>query len=112
MSSSGDFQLAAAAAGFTLGFGVLTVWKAYRQTKRNKSPLRSAYVYMIWGEILANLIIGILGYLFLHGTLQATYVLTSKFSQSFNLTAIAGRWSSSLSFSVMFLRFNYYYKSS
>ena len=71
-SSSGDFQLAACAAGFTLGFGVLTVWRAYRQTKANRSPLRSAYIYMIWGECAANLLIGILGWLFLDGTLGAT----------------------------------------
>jgi hypothetical protein len=29
---------------------------------------------MIWGEILANLLIGILGWLFLNGVLQAEYV--------------------------------------
>lgn len=71
-STSGDYQLAAAAAGFTLGFGFLTTWKAVKQTQANKSPLQSAYIYMIWGEILANLIIGVLGYLFLHGVLGAT----------------------------------------
>jgi len=29
---------------------------------------------MIWGEILANLLIGILGWLFLNDVLQAEYV--------------------------------------
>lgn len=71
-SSSSDYQLAAAAAGFTLGFGCLTVWKAVRQTTSNKSPLRSVYIYMLWGEIVANLVIGILGWLFLNGVLKAT----------------------------------------
>lgn len=77
-STSGDYQLAAAAAGFTLGFGLLTVWKAVKQTKANKSPLRSAYIYMLWGEILSNLVIGILGWLFLNGVLGATYVTLSS----------------------------------
>ncbi|KAG9963036.1 hypothetical protein KCU61_g4287, partial [Aureobasidium melanogenum] len=74
-TSSGDLQLAAAAAGFTLGFGTLTVWRAVKQTRQNKSPHRSAFVYMIWGEILANLLIGILGWLFLNGVLQADPVV-------------------------------------
>jgi len=64
-----DYQLAALAAGFTLGFGFLTVWEAVKQTRRNQSPLRSAYIYMIWGEILVNFIIGIIGWLFLNGML-------------------------------------------
>ncbi|RMZ73238.1 MFS multidrug transporter [Pyrenophora seminiperda CCB06] len=67
-----DYQLAALAAGFTLGFGFLTVWEAIKQTRRNQSPLRSAYIYMIWGEILVNFIIGIIGWLFLNGKLGPT----------------------------------------
>jgi hypothetical protein len=69
-----DFQLAALAAGFTIGFGFLTVWEAVKQTKRNHSPLRSAYIYMIWGEILVNVIIGIIGWLFLNDKLGPTLV--------------------------------------
>ncbi|KAF1839021.1 hypothetical protein BDW02DRAFT_540403 [Decorospora gaudefroyi] len=64
-----DFQLAALAAGFTIGFGFLTVWEAVKQTRRNHSPLRSAYIFMIWGEILVNVIIGIIGWLFLNDSL-------------------------------------------
>ncbi|KAI4618795.1 hypothetical protein J4E80_005399 [Alternaria sp. BMP 0032] len=67
-----DFQLAALAAGFTIGFGFLTVWEAVKQTRRNHSPLRSAYIYMIWGEILVNVIIGIIGWLFLNDVLGPT----------------------------------------
>ncbi|KAI5198976.1 hypothetical protein AUEXF2481DRAFT_3335 [Aureobasidium subglaciale EXF-2481] len=74
-TSSGDLQLAAAAAGFTLGFGTLTVWRAVKQTKQNKSPHRSVFIYMIWGEILANLLIGILGWLFLNDVLKAEPVV-------------------------------------
>jgi len=61
-----DFQLAALAAGFTIGFGVLTVWEAIKQTRRNRNPLRSVYIYMIWGEVAANIVIAIIGWLFLN----------------------------------------------
>jgi hypothetical protein len=64
-----DYQLAALAAGFTLGFGFLTVWEAVKQTRRNRNPLRSVYIYMLWGEILVNILIGIVGWLFLNGVL-------------------------------------------
>jgi|TARA_R110002003_G_scaffold534_6_gene20225 hypothetical protein len=67
-----DYQLAALAAGFTLGFGVLTTWEAIKQTRRNRNPLRSVYIYMVWGEILVNLIIAIIGWLFLNGVLGPT----------------------------------------
>lgn len=73
MASVQDFQLAAAAAGFTLGFGFLTVWEAIKQTLANRSPLRSVYIYMVWGEIFANLAIGIVGWFFLTGELGPTY---------------------------------------
>ena len=74
MASKSDIQIASVAAGFTFGFGFLTVWEAIKQTQRNRNPLRSAYIYMIWGEIVANLAIGIIGWLFLDGTLGPTYV--------------------------------------
>jgi hypothetical protein len=67
-----DFQLAALAAGFTLGFGFLTVWEAVKQTRRNRNPLRSMYIYMVWGEILVNVLIGIVGWLFLNDALGPT----------------------------------------
>ncbi|KAF1947038.1 hypothetical protein EJ02DRAFT_334813 [Clathrospora elynae] len=71
-TTSQDFQLAAAAAGFSIGFGFLTVWEAVKQTQRNHSPLRSVYIYMIWGEILVNLIISIIAWLFLNDKLGPT----------------------------------------
>lgn len=74
MASKSDIQVASLAAGFTLGFGFLTVWEAIKQTRRNRNPARSAYIYMIWGEIVANLAIGIIGWLFLDGVLGPTYV--------------------------------------
>ncbi|KAK5999746.1 hypothetical protein QM012_005152 [Aureobasidium pullulans] len=65
MSSSGDYQVAACAAGFTMGFGYLTTVRAVHQTRANRNPLRSAYIYMIWGEIIANLVLAILCWLWL-----------------------------------------------
>ncbi|KAH7464001.1 hypothetical protein FOMA001_g17970 [Fusarium oxysporum f. sp. matthiolae] len=70
MSSVTDYKVASMALGFSLGFGFLTVWQAIKQTKRNRNPLRSAYIYMIWGEIAANVGLGILGYLFLNGVIK------------------------------------------
>ncbi|KAF1850929.1 uncharacterized protein K460DRAFT_373064 [Cucurbitaria berberidis CBS 394.84] len=67
-----DYQLAALAAGFTIGFGFLTVWEAVKQTRRNRNPLRSGYIYMVWGEVLANIGIGVIGWLFLNGRLGPT----------------------------------------
>ncbi|KAF2122241.1 hypothetical protein BDV96DRAFT_140645 [Lophiotrema nucula] len=72
MASKSDIQVAALAAGFTIGFGFLTVWEAIKQTRRNRNPLRSAYIYMVWGEILANIVIGIIGWIFLDGILGPT----------------------------------------
>jgi hypothetical protein len=69
-SNVGDFKLASTAAGFTLGFGVLCVWNVIQQTRSVRSPLRSVYIYMVWGEIVANLIIAIIAWLFLDGTLK------------------------------------------
>ena len=73
-STVADLQTAAAAAGFGLGFGFLTTCEAIKQTRANKSPLRSIYIYMVWGEIIANLAIGIIGWLVLTGHLKPTYV--------------------------------------
>ncbi|KAM0260066.1 hypothetical protein ACHAQJ_002990 [Trichoderma viride] len=67
MASTSDIQVASLAAGFTIGFGFLTVWKAIQHTLRNRRPWRSQYIYMVWGEIIANLCIGIIGWVFLDG---------------------------------------------
>ena len=75
MASKTDFQVAALAAGFSLGFGFLTAWEAVKQTRLNKNPLRSTYIYMIWGEIVANVVIAILGWVFLEGIVKPTLQL-------------------------------------
>jgi len=72
MSTTLDNKLAGLAAGFTLGFGVLTVWEAIKQTRSVTSPLRSHYIWMVWGEIISNVAIGIIAWLLLDGTLPAT----------------------------------------
>ncbi|KAK9770987.1 hypothetical protein SCAR479_12336 [Seiridium cardinale] len=72
MASKTDYQVASLAAGFTLGFGFLTVWEALKQTRKNKNPLRSTYIYMLWGEIIANLTIAVIAWLFLDGVLSST----------------------------------------
>ncbi|SPO07010.1 uncharacterized protein DNG_09704 [Cephalotrichum gorgonifer] len=72
MASRTDIQVASLAAGFTIGFGFLTVWTAIQQTRKTRNPARSSYIYMVWGEIVANLAIGIIGWLFLDGTLGPT----------------------------------------
>ncbi|KAK6840468.1 hypothetical protein PG990_007318 [Apiospora arundinis] len=67
-----DYQVASLAAGFSLGFGFLTAWEAIKQTKRNKNPARSIYIYMVWAEIAVNIVIAVLGWLFLDGILKPT----------------------------------------
>lgn len=72
MASTSDIQVASVAAGFTIGFGFLTVWKAIQHTLRNRRPWKSQYIYMVWGEIIANLGIGIIGWVFLDGLIGPT----------------------------------------
>jgi hypothetical protein len=67
MASKSDYQVAGLAAGFSLGFGFLTCWEAIKQTRQNRNPLRSPYIYMLWGEIAANVGIAIIGWLLLDG---------------------------------------------
>ncbi|KAK8087857.1 hypothetical protein PG997_002818 [Apiospora hydei] len=72
MPASDDHVLAALFAGFSIGFGWFTAWAAIQQTRRIKNPLRSAYIYMVWGELVANVPIGVLGWLLLDGVLAPT----------------------------------------
>ncbi|PVH95910.1 hypothetical protein DM02DRAFT_475956, partial [Periconia macrospinosa] len=67
-----DVEISALAAGFSLGFGVLTVWEAIKQTRRNRNPLRSIYLYMVWGEIAASAFLGTMCWLFLKGKVSPT----------------------------------------
>lgn len=70
-ATTSDLIVASLAAGFTLGFGFLTVWEAIQQTRAIRNPRRSAYIFMVWGEILTNITLGVVGYLFINGILPA-----------------------------------------
>ncbi|KAH0606865.1 uncharacterized protein H6S33_003699 [Morchella sextelata] len=70
--SISDIKVSSIAFGFTLGFGFLTTWNAIKQTNRSRNPWKSAYIYMIWGELLANVAITIQAYLYLSGVAQFT----------------------------------------
>ncbi|KAK8055636.1 hypothetical protein PG993_000863 [Apiospora rasikravindrae] len=72
MPASDDHVLAALFAGFSIGFGWFTAWEAIQQTRRIRNPLRSTYIYMVWGEIVSNIPIGVLGWLLLDGILPPT----------------------------------------
>ncbi|KAK8092346.1 uncharacterized protein PG998_014981 [Apiospora kogelbergensis] len=52
VTSKTDYQVASLAAG-------------------TKNPLRSTYIWMLWGEIVANLVLGVLAYLFLNDNIHA-----------------------------------------
>ncbi|EKG10589.1 hypothetical protein MPH_12447 [Macrophomina phaseolina MS6] len=71
-ASATDTKVSSIAFGFALGFGYLTAWDAYKITSRNRNPLRSLFVWMVWAELAANLAIAILAWLFLEGVLPAT----------------------------------------
>ncbi|KPM44484.1 hypothetical protein AK830_g2072 [Neonectria ditissima] len=58
--------------GFTIGFGFLTTWEAIKQTRRNRNPLRSAYIYMLWGEIIANVGITAIGWIWIDEVVKST----------------------------------------
>lgn len=61
----GDWKISGAAAGFSLGFGFLTVWKAIKQTNSIKRPYHSTYVILVWAEIIANIGLGIIAWLYM-----------------------------------------------
>ncbi|KAL7269727.1 hypothetical protein RUND412_007594 [Rhizina undulata] len=65
--SESDLKVASIAFGFFIGFGFLTTWEVIKQTRRARDPLRSLYIWMIWGEVCCNTAIAIQGYLFLGG---------------------------------------------
>lgn len=69
-----DMVIASLAWGFTVGFGWLTTWTALKQTMHiyKEQGLRifhSAYVWMIWLEILVCLIFSIICWLHLRGVI-------------------------------------------
>jgi len=71
--TSTDSKLSCIAFGFTLGFGYLTAWDAWKLTTRHRRPLRSMFIFMVWGEIIVNLAIAIVAWLFLEGVIKPTF---------------------------------------
>jgi hypothetical protein len=47
LTSANDFKLVGLAAGFTLGFGFLTVWNAIKQTAAIEKAYKSFYVILV-----------------------------------------------------------------
>ncbi|KAL1626490.1 hypothetical protein SLS56_006801 [Neofusicoccum ribis] len=70
--SATDTKISSIAFGFALGFGYLTAWDAWKITTKNRNPLRSVFVWMVWGELAVNLAIAILAWLFLEGVIPPT----------------------------------------
>jgi len=62
-----DAKVASFAAGFSVGFGFLTAWAAVKQTRKQRQPWKSVFVWMVWGELVACAGIGIQAYLLLNG---------------------------------------------
>jgi hypothetical protein len=50
-----DTLLANVAGGITLGLAIWTISTAIIRTKACKAPLRSLFIWMIWGDILINI---------------------------------------------------------
>jgi hypothetical protein len=68
-----DQVLAGIVWGFTLGFGVLTAAKAVQQTRdilRRTGPAGNAYIWMVWGTLLANFVGSILVWLCIYGKIK------------------------------------------
>ncbi|KAH8683417.1 hypothetical protein BGZ61DRAFT_358136 [Ilyonectria robusta] len=71
-ASAHDNKVAAMAVGFTIGFGFLTTWEAIKHTRRNRNPLRSAYIYMLWGEIISNVGITVIGWIWIDEVVKSS----------------------------------------
>jgi hypothetical protein len=65
--SQSDLAVSSLAFGFTIGFGFLTAWEAIKQTTRARNPLKSEYIWMVWGEIFFCMAIAVVVYLSLYG---------------------------------------------
>ncbi|KAI5858367.1 hypothetical protein BZA05DRAFT_1148 [Tricharina praecox] len=69
-----DLAISSIAWGFTLGFGFLTTWEAIKQTTRARNPLKSVYIWLVWGEILVCFCIGIIVYMLFSGLYKVSLV--------------------------------------
>ncbi|TGO27157.1 hypothetical protein BPAE_0046g00190 [Botrytis paeoniae] len=70
-TTSADLAIASIAFGWTLGFGWLTAWTAYKQTRRVRqrygiTRVHTPYVVMIWSELAVCLAFAIICWLHLY----------------------------------------------
>ncbi|GME56169.1 hypothetical protein GTA08_BOTSDO11893 [Neofusicoccum parvum] len=72
-ASPTDIKISCVAAGFTLGFGYLTTWDAWKVTSSMRNPLRSLFVWMVWSELLVNAAMAIIAWLFLLGYIKSAF---------------------------------------
>lgn len=72
-ASPTDIKIACVAAGFTLGFGYLTAWDAWKVTSSMRDPLRNLFVWMVWSELVVNAAMGIIAWLFLLGYIKSAF---------------------------------------
>ncbi|KAF2144852.1 uncharacterized protein K452DRAFT_265265 [Aplosporella prunicola CBS 121167] len=68
-SSPTDLKVSCIALGFTLGFGFLTTWDAWKITSVMRDPRRSLFVWMVWSELAVNLVMAVVIWLFIEGVL-------------------------------------------
>ena len=54
-----DIIIASVVFGLAMIFGILAACVAFQQTRAARRPLRSAYIWMIWLEIAASVVIGL-----------------------------------------------------
>lgn len=72
-SSISDIKVSSIALGFTVGFGVFTTWNAIKQTRASTNPWKSVYIYLIWGEMAANVAMTVEAYLLISEVTGLTY---------------------------------------
>jgi hypothetical protein len=73
IASETDLAIISITWGFTLGFGFLTTWTAIKQTshmwKRRNGHLNHPYIWMVWAELTASLLLSVICWLVLQGPL-------------------------------------------
>ncbi|OCL11093.1 hypothetical protein AOQ84DRAFT_387077 [Glonium stellatum] len=69
-----DIVIASVIWFLTLVCVAIACWLAYRQTKSSRFPLRSVYVWLIWLELLASLLMGIECFLHLLKYIKPSFV--------------------------------------
>lgn len=72
-----DVKISTFVWGFTMGFAILTTWKAVSQTIsiwRRTNRVTVAYIWMVWLELLVNVIAGVLSWVYMDGIIGPRYV--------------------------------------